>query len=181
MRREQKVDDDGDGEFQNAVGFVGMLLSHKIHGAFKGAVERMTGPGTVSAFKEKGVLSVSEFVLAGDNLVSKCPTWSCHREREDSEGDGGEERIPRLDGDSFPQRSPSSSSIFSLQLFSRIFLWLKNQMTIVSCGPEHRMLASLKERSIGNGRITEACNLVVLSSVVLKLVVICNLVSHGSL
>ncbi|CAN6807925.1 unnamed protein product [Brassica oleracea var. botrytis] len=77
MRREQKVDDDGDGEFQNAVGFVGMLLSHKIHGAFKGAVERMTGPRTVSAFKEKGVLSVSEFVLAGDNLVSKCPTWSC--------------------------------------------------------------------------------------------------------
>jgi len=76
MRREQKVDDDGDGEFQNAVGFVGMLLSHKIHGAFKGAVERMTGPRTVSAFKEKGVLSVSEFVLAGDNLVSKCPTWS---------------------------------------------------------------------------------------------------------
>ncbi|KAJ6714677.1 UBIQUITIN-LIKE-CONJUGATING ENZYME ATG3 [Salix viminalis] len=30
----------------------------------------------VSAFKEKGVLSVSEFILAGDNLVSKCPTWS---------------------------------------------------------------------------------------------------------
>ncbi|KAF2610515.1 hypothetical protein F2Q70_00012585 [Brassica cretica] len=76
MRRERKVDDDGDGEFQNAVGFVGMVLSQKIHGAFKGAVERMTGPRTVSAFKEKGVLSVSEFVLAGDNLVSKCPTWS---------------------------------------------------------------------------------------------------------
>ncbi|KAH0895511.1 hypothetical protein HID58_045079 [Brassica napus] len=53
-----------------------MVLSQKIHGAFKGAVERMTGPRTVSAFKEKGVLSVSEFVLAGDNLVSKCPTWS---------------------------------------------------------------------------------------------------------
>uniref|UniRef100_A0A0D3BVM8 Uncharacterized protein n=1 Tax=Brassica oleracea var. oleracea TaxID=109376 RepID=A0A0D3BVM8_BRAOL len=29
------------------------------------------------AFKEKGVLSVSEFVLASDNLVFKCPTWSC--------------------------------------------------------------------------------------------------------
>ncbi|CAA7026943.1 unnamed protein product [Microthlaspi erraticum] len=53
-----------------------MVLSQKIHGAFKGAVERITGPRTVSAFKEKGVLSVSEFVLAGDNLVSKCPTWS---------------------------------------------------------------------------------------------------------
>ncbi|KAL0668053.1 hypothetical protein Bca4012_030757 [Brassica carinata] len=55
-RRERKVDDDGDGEFRNAVRFVGMVLSQKIHGAFKSAVERMTGPRTVSAFKEKGVL-----------------------------------------------------------------------------------------------------------------------------
>ncbi|KHG01996.1 Autophagy-related 3 -like protein [Gossypium arboreum] len=54
-----------------------MVLSQKIHEAFKGTVERITGPRTVSAFKEKGVLSVSEFILAGDNLVSKCPTWSC--------------------------------------------------------------------------------------------------------
>ncbi|XP_026407171.1 autophagy-related protein 3-like [Papaver somniferum] len=53
-----------------------MVLSQKLHEAFKGAVERVTGPRTVSAFKEKGVLSVSEFILAGDNLVSKCPTWS---------------------------------------------------------------------------------------------------------
>ncbi|KAG9452993.1 hypothetical protein H6P81_005897 [Aristolochia fimbriata] len=53
-----------------------MVLSQKIHEAFKGTVERITGPRTVSAFKEKGVLSISEFVLAGDNLVSKCPTWS---------------------------------------------------------------------------------------------------------
>ncbi|XP_008796129.2 autophagy-related protein 3-like isoform X1 [Phoenix dactylifera] len=53
-----------------------MVLSQKLHEAFKGTVERITGPRTVSAFKEKGVLSVSEFVLAGDNLVSKCPTWS---------------------------------------------------------------------------------------------------------
>ncbi|CAN6971788.1 unnamed protein product [Brassica rapa subsp. trilocularis] len=52
-----------------------MVLSQKIHGAFKGAVERMTGPRTVSDFKEKGVLSVSEFILADDNLVSKYPTW----------------------------------------------------------------------------------------------------------
>uniref|UniRef100_A0A453ES05 Uncharacterized protein n=2 Tax=Aegilops tauschii subsp. strangulata TaxID=200361 RepID=A0A453ES05_AEGTS len=28
------------------------------------------------AFLEKGVLSVPEFILAGDKLVSKCPTWS---------------------------------------------------------------------------------------------------------
>lgn len=53
-----------------------MVLSQKLHEAFKGTVERITGPRTISAFKEKGVLSVSEFVLAGDNLVSKCPTWS---------------------------------------------------------------------------------------------------------
>ncbi|XP_051138501.1 autophagy-related protein 3 [Andrographis paniculata] len=53
-----------------------MVLKQKIHDAFKGTVERMTGPRTVSAFKEKGVLSINEFILAGDNLVSKCPTWS---------------------------------------------------------------------------------------------------------
>ena len=53
-----------------------MVLSQKLHEAFKGTVERITGPRTVSAFKEKGVLSISEFVIAGDNLVSKCPTWS---------------------------------------------------------------------------------------------------------
>ncbi|GAB4858824.1 E2-like enzyme [Ancistrocladus abbreviatus] len=53
-----------------------MALSQRFHEAFKGTVERITGPRTVSAFKEKGVLSVNEFVLAGDNLVSKCPTWS---------------------------------------------------------------------------------------------------------
>ncbi|KAB2595216.1 autophagy-related protein 3-like [Pyrus ussuriensis x Pyrus communis] len=53
-----------------------MVLKQKLHEAFKGTVEKITGPRTVSAFKEKGVLSVSEFVTAGDNLVSKCPTWS---------------------------------------------------------------------------------------------------------
>ncbi|KAL2612936.1 hypothetical protein R1flu_024628 [Riccia fluitans] len=53
-----------------------MVLSQRLHDAFKGAVERITGPRTVSAFKEKGVLTPDEFVLAGDNLVAKCPTWS---------------------------------------------------------------------------------------------------------
>ncbi|CAF2018132.1 BnaC07g31240D [Brassica napus] len=52
------------------------MFTQKLHEAYKGTVERFTGPRTTSAFKEKGVLSVSEFVLAGDNLVSKCPTWS---------------------------------------------------------------------------------------------------------
>ncbi|KAL0317665.1 UNVERIFIED_CONTAM: Autophagy-related protein 3 [Sesamum angustifolium] len=53
-----------------------MVLTQKIHEAFKGTVERITSPRTVSAFKEKGVLSINEFIVAGDNLVSKCPTWS---------------------------------------------------------------------------------------------------------
>ncbi|KAK2994667.1 hypothetical protein RJ640_026146 [Escallonia rubra] len=53
-----------------------MVLSQKFHEAFKGTVERITNPRTVSAFKEKGVLSINEFIVAGDNLVSKCPTWS---------------------------------------------------------------------------------------------------------
>lgn len=53
-----------------------MVLSQKLHEAFKGTVERITNPRTVSAFKEKGVLSINEFIIAGDNLVSKCPTWS---------------------------------------------------------------------------------------------------------
>ncbi|KAJ4706573.1 Autophagy-related protein 3 [Melia azedarach] len=53
-----------------------MELQQKFYGIFKGTVEKITSPRTVSAFKEKGVLSVSEFILAGDNLVSKCPTWS---------------------------------------------------------------------------------------------------------
>ncbi|KAL5066406.1 hypothetical protein RYX36_028143 [Vicia faba] len=53
-----------------------MVLSQKLHQAFKDTVERITGPRTVSALKEKGVLSVSEFIITGDNLVAKCPTWS---------------------------------------------------------------------------------------------------------
>jgi len=53
-----------------------MALTQRLHEAFKGAMERMTSPRTVSAFKEKGVLTPDEFVQAGDNLVSKCPTWS---------------------------------------------------------------------------------------------------------
>ncbi|KAK7263854.1 hypothetical protein RJT34_31451 [Clitoria ternatea] len=53
-----------------------MVLTHRLHEVFKGTVEKITAHRTVSAFKEKGVLSVSEFVTAGDNLVAKCPTWS---------------------------------------------------------------------------------------------------------
>ncbi|KAI5056143.1 hypothetical protein GOP47_0029664 [Adiantum capillus-veneris] len=53
-----------------------MALKQRLHEAFKGAVERITPARTVSAFREKGVLTPDEFVLAGDNLVGKCPTWS---------------------------------------------------------------------------------------------------------
>lgn len=51
-------------------------MKQKLHGVFKSTIEHISSPRTVSAFKEKGVLSVSEFVIAGDNLVAKCPTWS---------------------------------------------------------------------------------------------------------
>ena len=51
-----------------------MVLKQKIHDAFKGAVERITGPHIVSAFKAKGILSVDEFIQASGNLVAKCPT-----------------------------------------------------------------------------------------------------------
>ncbi|KAL5569875.1 hypothetical protein UlMin_026450 [Ulmus minor] len=49
-----------------------MAFSQRIHGV----LERFATLRTASAFKEKGVLTISEFIIAGDNLVSKCPTWS---------------------------------------------------------------------------------------------------------
>jgi hypothetical protein len=33
------------------------------------------GPYTVSVFLEKGLLSIPGFILAGDNLIAKCPSW----------------------------------------------------------------------------------------------------------
>ncbi|KAI4340816.1 hypothetical protein MLD38_025618 [Melastoma candidum] len=53
-----------------------MVLTQKLHKAFKGTIERITSSRTISAFKGKGVLCVSEFVFSGNNLVSKCPTCS---------------------------------------------------------------------------------------------------------
>ncbi|CAL5404824.1 unnamed protein product [Camellia sinensis] len=78
-----------------------MVLSQKLHEAFKGTVERITNPRTVSAFKEKGVLSITEFVLAGDNLVSKCPTWSWKAAsvEEEYEAAGGEVLLDNEDND----------------------------------------------------------------------------------
>uniref|UniRef100_A0A804QVG6 Uncharacterized protein n=1 Tax=Zea mays TaxID=4577 RepID=A0A804QVG6_MAIZE len=35
----------------------------------------VTGSYTVSVFLEKGFLSIPGFILAGDNLIAKCPSW----------------------------------------------------------------------------------------------------------
>ena len=35
----------------------------------------VTGPYTISDFLEKGFLSIPGFILAGDNLIAKCPSW----------------------------------------------------------------------------------------------------------
>lgn len=43
---------------------------------FKAAREYLTPLLTESAFLKSGVLNPEEFVLAGDNLVHNCPTWS---------------------------------------------------------------------------------------------------------
>lgn len=51
-------------------------VKHKLHEAFKSAVESVTTARTISAFKDRGVLTPEEFVAAGNNLVEKCPTWS---------------------------------------------------------------------------------------------------------
>ncbi|KAL4394355.1 hypothetical protein AHAS_Ahas02G0143700 [Arachis hypogaea] len=53
-----------------------MILSQKIHEAFKGTVERIMSARTISAYKEKKILTVSEFVIAADKLIAKCPTGS---------------------------------------------------------------------------------------------------------
>ncbi|KAG5183465.1 putative autophagocytosis associated protein [Tribonema minus] len=42
----------------------------------KGIRERLAPVRVTSAYQEKGVLTPEEFVLAGDQLVFKCPTWS---------------------------------------------------------------------------------------------------------
>mmetsp|Transcript_23510 Transcript_23510/g.28437 ORF Transcript_23510/g.28437 Transcript_23510/m.28437 type:complete len:298 (+) Transcript_23510:258-1151(+) len=51
-------------------------MRHAIHNLYKGTAEVFLPVRTSSAFKEKGVLTPEEFVLAGDTLVQTCPTWS---------------------------------------------------------------------------------------------------------
>jgi len=47
-----------------------------IHQTYVSAVNSVTKPLTTSRFKEEGVMTPEEFVMAGDLLVNKCPTWS---------------------------------------------------------------------------------------------------------
>jgi len=40
-------------------------------------------PPTESQFKEKGVLTPKEFIIAGDQLVNMCPTWEWRAAADD--------------------------------------------------------------------------------------------------
>lgn len=51
-------------------------FKNKIHSTYRGVAEKLMGDMTESAFLSKGMLTPEEFVIAGDALVSKCPTWS---------------------------------------------------------------------------------------------------------
>ncbi len=51
------------------------MLPHGISSFLHGIGEYVMPIRTETAFKEKGVLSVEEFIAAGDQLVYKCPTW----------------------------------------------------------------------------------------------------------
>jgi ubiquitin-like-conjugating enzyme ATG3 len=50
-------------------------ISYSMFSMFKSLAEYVTPVKTASAFYDKGTLTPEEFVLAGDLLVSKCPTW----------------------------------------------------------------------------------------------------------
>jgi len=51
-------------------------IKNKINNAYRGIAEKVMGEMTESMFLLKGQLTPDEFVLAGDSLVLKCPTWS---------------------------------------------------------------------------------------------------------
>ncbi|KAJ1568511.1 E2-like enzyme [Nowakowskiella sp. JEL0078] len=51
-------------------------MSSTLHGLFHSVREYYSPLLKSSKFKETGVLTAEEFVLAGDFLVFKCPTWS---------------------------------------------------------------------------------------------------------
>jgi ubiquitin-like-conjugating enzyme ATG3 len=51
-------------------------IKHGISKAYISVAEKVMGEMTESTFLTKGQLMPEEFVVAGDALVSKCPTWS---------------------------------------------------------------------------------------------------------
>jgi ubiquitin-like-conjugating enzyme ATG3 len=51
-------------------------MKQNIHSTYVKAVNSVTSASTTSRFEQEGVLTPEEFVLAGDNLVGKCATWS---------------------------------------------------------------------------------------------------------
>jgi ubiquitin-like-conjugating enzyme ATG3 len=51
------------------------MAANGVFNVFKGVAEYFTPVMTQSQFNEKGMLTPEEFVLAGDQLVFKCPTW----------------------------------------------------------------------------------------------------------
>ena len=57
-------------------------FKNEINKAYRGVVEKITGDLTESAFLTKGMLTPEEFVIAGDALVLKCPTWSWETGKE---------------------------------------------------------------------------------------------------
>jgi len=51
-------------------------LKNTLHGAYLSAADKVIGTLTESKFLQEGVLTPDEYVIAGDLLVFKCPTWS---------------------------------------------------------------------------------------------------------
>ena len=50
-------------------------LKNKAYGAFTGVMGSVMPVLRDSQFLQKGQLTPAEFILAGDNLTHKCPTW----------------------------------------------------------------------------------------------------------
>lgn len=51
-------------------------LKNKANNLWRGAATPFIGVLKDSKFLEKGVLTPEEFVIAGDQLTHKCPTWN---------------------------------------------------------------------------------------------------------
>ena len=50
-------------------------LKNSAHNIFRAVATPLIGVLKDSKFLEKGVLTPEEFVIAGDQLTHKCPTW----------------------------------------------------------------------------------------------------------